>query len=558
MRETRTSLQRLALARPSFYTMATEEVYRYQPLSAPTTIRLIRICPEKVQGCIACRVLYVDEKDQETIGYHALSYLWGNPKHTRQVYLSDDGNQWRRLPLHENLWLFLDNVWQRRLFDQLFWTDYLCIDQKTHRELSQQVQRMHTIYSNATLVVIWLQLDEEHENKFPEFVDLSERCLKKEIEPAARRDKWPNSWELGSVIRNPYWERIWIVQEVVVAKQVCVTTARASIEFEKLHYAFTFADWLSDRNQPSIRALRNMRASGGKIPLWRILKDFKSYKSSHEVDRVFGILGLVEDNEDGSSPVANIKVDYEKPLSHVMLDVLFESPPPLDHIREFLLGEHWERLLPSSTAFFPGLCAWDTIINYVNNIGTTERHRDCARIAFEFLKAFDIMWYATRTTISDKMELLEDLIQSAAKTGWKPTRHESAALIGMMLAGPFRELFMDPFDYLKGKIYSFLENSPWRCSAHGFRNPGHADVGSFQTIGLFATSSRAWKRAGTVDACGAPAEDCDGSTMTCDLHLLQIGFRIRVETEMNGGYDGRLSIQSMKMRTTRHAALHIW
>lgn len=65
------------------------------------------------------------------------------------------------------------------------------------------------------------------------------------------------------------------------------------------------------------------------MPLWRILRDFVGYQSSHPVDRVYGLLGMVEDHEDGSSPAEKIQVDYDKQMLHVLLTAMFDSLPPL-------------------------------------------------------------------------------------------------------------------------------------------------------------------------------------------------------------------------------------
>lgn len=118
---------------PSQDDRLTDFLYHFQPLSASTTIRLIKVLPRKVWGCIACKVFHFNETQQEAIKYHALSYVWGDSKPTRQIYLQDESNrdnEWRPFPLHENLWQFLDHAWRSKLFDQLFWTDYLCLDQK--------------------------------------------------------------------------------------------------------------------------------------------------------------------------------------------------------------------------------------------------------------------------------------------------------------------------------------------------------------------------------------------------------------------------------------------
>lgn len=56
---------------------AEDRVYEYQPLSTPSTVRLVEVMQEKVDGCIACKIHTFDLQQQSDIEYEALSYVWG-------------------------------------------------------------------------------------------------------------------------------------------------------------------------------------------------------------------------------------------------------------------------------------------------------------------------------------------------------------------------------------------------------------------------------------------------------------------------------------------------
>lgn len=529
----------------SFDSITTDDQYQFRPLSTSTTIRLIRIYPAKVNGHIACTIHHADEEHQEIIKYHALSYCWGNSRSTEHIYLRDQGNKWYQFQLHENLWLFLDRAWQHGMFNQYFWIDYLCIDQNAHGEKSQQVQRMHIIYRNAALVVIWLQLREKEESGLLECIDLVHRWLSGKMNYTSfyqlLQDRDDFRFIKRNVLSNPYWKRVWIVQEVVVAKEVCVYTKRISITLKQLDFVLGnfYAAW--DIEKPSMDRLCHLRATGGKIPLWRMLKDFEDYECRYKIDRIYGIFGLAENNEDGSSPATNIQIDYEKPVSHVMLDVLFESSPPLNHLGDIVLADPTRG--PGLLPLEQGWLAWKTMRSYINDIKTTERHRDCARIALQGLEAFETIMSVMDTPLPDDKELLANLFSSAAETDWKPTRHQNAALLGMILTAQSqcrlrmtgRLMFWDCFD-----------GSAWRCAAHGFRDACHTGLGSYETVAVVATFPGAWSRPRIVSACGKRSQDCDGSIMT--LELSEIGLRIQVEPVINSGNVGRLSFHSMSLR----------
>lgn len=146
--------------------------YEYRPLSTPSTIRLIEVMRDKVDGCIAYMLYTFDMQNCPDTKYKALSYVWGHPTKSRRVFLAYHGDeQWRPYPLHENHWRFLNSAWQRELFGQLFWTDYLCLNQNDDGEVAQQIPRMGSIYSNADQVLACIQLSKGHHRRVLRYLE---------------------------------------------------------------------------------------------------------------------------------------------------------------------------------------------------------------------------------------------------------------------------------------------------------------------------------------------------------------------------------------------------
>ena len=511
----------------------TEDPYEFQPLHTTSTIRLIKISPEKVKGCIACRVYHFDEEEQRTIQYHALSYLWGDPQPTRQVYLQGPGKEWRPLPLHENLWKFLDHAWQRKLFHQLFWTDRLCLDQNGHEEISEQVPRMHAIYRGAELVVIWLQLKEEEEQflrklvKSRHYLNLTpgvwHKKMKKRI-PLYQDAIW-------GAMENPYWERVWIVQEVVVAQKVCVTCRDTSIGLDELRPLLDpfWTGKFHDPGKPSMWRLCEMRDEGGRVPLWKVLRDFTGYQSSRPVDRVYGLLGMVANHDDGSSAIEHIQVDYDKPILHVLLDAMFESSPPLTEytLLPLCLG-------PRDTYFSLSL-----LDDYIADSKTMQRHRDFANFALQAFKALNIIKFVPEASPPYFIGDLTYVSDPEGKIDWKPNLGQSAVLIGLTLA---KRTYI-PLDYWKvHRQRRGDEWSLWRCATHQSHDGGHAGLESYETVAR-VTIVEPWDRKGVVEACGEQSQSCDGSTMTCEIP--QTRLRLLVESAIYVGDEARLSLQQV-------------
>lgn len=141
-----------------------DEPYKHKKLERPTTVRLMYIMHDKINGDIACTIFQADREQVPVKRCQALSYLWGDQTPTRRIYLQDNNEGWRPFALHENLWKFLDHAWRKKMFRTPFWTDRLCLDQSDHDEIAQQVLLMGQIYSKANRVVVWLKISHyDHE-----------------------------------------------------------------------------------------------------------------------------------------------------------------------------------------------------------------------------------------------------------------------------------------------------------------------------------------------------------------------------------------------------------
>jgi hypothetical protein len=123
--------------------------------------------------------------------YSALSYEWGEPN-IKPVQVNNT-----ILHIRENLWHFLNRICVERS-DHWLWADQISINQHSMAERSQQVQIMNQIYRDAEDVVIWLGSDVHF---------------------------WQDSLRLQSnniqaIISASYWRRLWVVQELLLAREV--------------------------------------------------------------------------------------------------------------------------------------------------------------------------------------------------------------------------------------------------------------------------------------------------------------------------------------------------
>lgn len=105
------------------------------------------------------RVVTLPDVDSSTsLPYYALSYAWQEPQTLPKSPPGSIGiscnNIWTGVP--KNLFVALVRLRQKYQKPITIWIDYLCIDQSSSSERTQQVALMQEIFSVASEVLIWL------------------------------------------------------------------------------------------------------------------------------------------------------------------------------------------------------------------------------------------------------------------------------------------------------------------------------------------------------------------------------------------------------------------
>ncbi|KAL8408889.1 hypothetical protein RB594_007354 [Gaeumannomyces avenae] len=225
--------------------------YCYSPLPHHS-IRLLRLLPHKdKEAPIRCQLLEysLQEPGQGIHLYEALSYVWGSEENKLPIYVQSTdrgggspvtpatGND-HCLLVTANLHEALSCVRNRHL-ERVLWIDAVCIDQGNDEEKGWQVQSMAKIYANANRVIVWLG----------EAVDNGDRALQG-ICVAAQEHMDPASYQSGhqatpahqpansainrqailKLLQRPWFQRIWVLQEVAAARNIVVKCGAVEID----------------------------------------------------------------------------------------------------------------------------------------------------------------------------------------------------------------------------------------------------------------------------------------------------------------------------------------
>lgn len=449
--------------------------YPHRRLATKSTVRLIKLEELKVVNRIACKIRHAEHSNAE---YDALSYVWGDDTPRRDIFIyNDDDQEWNSLRVHENLWQFLDNAWQRKIFDRWLWTDCICLNQKDSEEKREQIPRMADIFYSAKRVIACLGMSvsqgehllpvrhviQEYKDWFWRETNFSEESIL-----AAK-----------AVIKAEYWERAWIVQEVVSSKdsEIVFFIGNIDMTFHEVRELRCFDDSKSrcDVHRGIMSCARILTdGHSPKVDLGILLAFVASgrFKSQQPHDLVYGIFGLVANHSEGTSPLEHIEIDYDKPPADVFLDAMLESLKHYAFYTDYPLAIALLLERPDNAKIWEPIFTF--LARYTESSRTSQRHRNLARL---ILSVSDALYIIPSTSGSPPVNCYTDdvflnlitTIRSAFSAGdVELTVEFSAFMLGLGISLKIYDERMSGMseDWIACRRSTVQASSPWRCAAH--------------------------------------------------------------------------------------------
>jgi hypothetical protein len=316
----------------------------YKSLNVPRDeIRLLILNPHDESDQVSCRIIHkalgpgstqLDDTNNAVQGYEALSYEWGNPLDNQPISpgmrYADEEEQRK---LHTIIvdgnafgvrWNLYCALRQLRLADKprVLWVDALCIDQENDQERNHQVTLMRMIYPRADRVVVWLGRNKwKSVNPLSRMKDFNDSVLRN-MKTGERRDwsfdemevKYLSVWY--GFLGVSYWNRLWIIQEVVLAKDIVLYLGEASATWEDFHRCCAEIDGKVNRlaqtssRIPFLLNRQRDRNTPHEVPLFDLVLMFGKNLCTDIRDRIFGLHSLAPQCCRDSTPV-----EYAIPVS---------------------------------------------------------------------------------------------------------------------------------------------------------------------------------------------------------------------------------------------------
>ena len=292
----------------------------YKPLNVERReIRLLHIKPSlKLEEQPQCSLETVSLDDNPQ--FEALSYAWGDPNLTRPIRL--ENREWYATINLEAGLRYLRNPSE----EVVIWVDALCVDQSSVDERNSQVLLMKTIYSNAERVRVWLGeatrgSDDalailEHMGRNIPFID---------IRLDGRQLKDEHARYLTELMNRPWWNRVWVQQEHILAKDVTLHCGLRSVDLSAIlkkirdvddllkGWDGRFDNWINPLIH-SRHVYLNHNRTGGYGRTFAGILARGCFKDCTDLrDSIYGFLGLAE-----KVVVDAIIPDYSIPLKEVL------------------------------------------------------------------------------------------------------------------------------------------------------------------------------------------------------------------------------------------------
>ena len=263
--------------------------------------------------------------------YAAISYVCGPPEPLTHIQVDGFSMHIRKNCAHA-----LRQALGRSSL-QYIWVDAICINQDDLEEKNCQVFRMGDIYSKASIVNISLECDDDDIFILTEPAKVVQNTVATHADNRMHQDRvqalLAKSYKpeyllerLCHVLDRVYWTRLWIVQEVLLAKRIYVWCFADSIELQSLCELWEALNWLAwtteslkkyYRQTTTLFQLYHRRSDRLRVPssTLRLLPD---KQCADDRDRIYGALSIIP----WSKELPPIKPDYSRSLIEVALEAL--------------------------------------------------------------------------------------------------------------------------------------------------------------------------------------------------------------------------------------------
>lgn len=292
--------------------------YRYHPLQCSDSIRLLVLHPSPTQlDPVLCTVRH-SRLSEASLKYEALSYTWGDATQKQAIYFASGS---RELSVTKNCLSALLHL-RYTHDDRMLWVDAICINQEDLKERASQVRMMDKIFERAFNVMVFLgDANPRNDILFKELAAADEV-----VSRVGHCNRPPPSkaviQQLEELFQNPWFKRVWVLQEVCAKKSVTFMCGSARFSYLSLlnlymgHRGTVVTKEFWPLTTQWIRRPPE-EFSTPQFSLWNRLGESRDYLATDPRDRVFALKSLIGLEQSRM----NRLIDYTRSVEECFTDV---------------------------------------------------------------------------------------------------------------------------------------------------------------------------------------------------------------------------------------------
>jgi hypothetical protein len=298
--------------------MASEADFTYGPPLQGRNIRLLKIRLGSEETPLEINLV---KRRLGSVKFEALSYVWGKQAARQRIKCNG-----RWICVGSSL---LDAFGElaRRRSTGLVWADAICINQNDDQEKTRQVRMMRDIYEKAERVIIWLGKEQSGDGRGFELAkSLYQKCdgasynmyattydfedfdcaTRGAPNPVPLRS--PDWAALFAILSHPWFSRIWVVQELLVAQRSIMWRGALDLNTDIILWVtmqiarhsnlYNSFDIFMDSPPSSALMARNI-ATGyfeykriGRLAIYDVLSRYNGMEATDPRDRYFALAGI--------------------------------------------------------------------------------------------------------------------------------------------------------------------------------------------------------------------------------------------------------------------------
>lgn len=335
--------------------------HEYEPFPAGQTgryIRLFHLLPKSetdpyIRGRLSQHALL----EEDCPSFHALSYVWGDPTAPGYKIICDEQIFVVTANLHDALVALRGNA------PLYLWIDQICINQNNLQEKSFQIPLMRQIYSRAVKTIAWLgdgdyttkmafEVLHEIAQNWREYLtglvgkaqSDSAELRQSDSDPSnssdiSNRRSVPTRDESSAakrILENPWFTRVWIIQEVACSTDLIMQSSSHTISFDHLLTAM----WGFLRSSNGMRAniinggawsfpatlagIRHQYRSAhiDGLSIVQLIAHCRQYQATNDRDQVYALYGICSTTTIHALPQPNYALPVARALGEAMVHMM--------------------------------------------------------------------------------------------------------------------------------------------------------------------------------------------------------------------------------------------